>query len=114
MVTMVGIMVVIIMAVIITLSSIPGTGIKLIITITAGTDPIPCPTTEPGVIMELDPQIVRVQEHPIVRLLERPIDHQPERPTVHLQGHLTAHQRQHVHPHQTIPGHRRRVGEAAA
>ena len=121
--------------VIIMLSLIPGTGIKLIITIKPGTPPIPWPITGLKVIMEPDRQTGRLQEHPIARLQEHPIARLQEHPIVHLRGHPIVlrqerpiarlqecqivhqealppvHQRQHVHlPLTMLPG--RRVGEA--
>ena len=97
-VTMVVIMVVvvIIMAVI-TLSLIPGTGIKLIITTIAETHPILCPITGLKVIMAPDQQtgltllIVRPRGRLIARPRGRPIVLRREHPIFHPEAHLTGH-----------------------
>jgi hypothetical protein len=110
------VVVVIIMAEI-TLSSIMGTGIKLIIITIAGIHPTLCPITGLKVIMGTGQQtalvrlIARPPGRPIVLRLEHPIFHpeahliEPprERPIVPLQPHPTVHPQAHLigPPHQT-------------
>ena len=81
------------------LSLIQGTGIRLIITITTGTDPLPCPITGQRVIMDPDLQIAEETE------LLLPLVHPPVRPIVRLQVHLIEHPQEFpttVHPQEQL------------
>jgi hypothetical protein len=137
---MVVIMVVIMVVVVIimaeiTLSSIMGTGIKLIIITIAGIHPILCPITGLKVIMGTGQQtgllrlIVRPRGRPIVLRREHPIFHpevpliEPlqEHPTVPLRERPTVHPQAHLigPPHQTclqedqvVPGVAEVIAEA--
>ena len=106
---MVAIMVVIIMVGIITLSLIPGTGIKLITTTIAGTGPLLCQTIWRKVItgIELQTGLEVDRLRLLVQLQELPTDHQ-QADHPHPHGHLTRHQpgKRHLHQldsHQAIP-----------
>ena len=86
------------------LSLIPETGIKLIITIIAGTGPRPWPITDLIINTEPDRQIVHPQVHLTVPLQGHPIVHPQEHPIAHPQEHLIDPLHQMFLQEEAVPG----------